>query len=139
MTAVTTGTDEKNVIEKPSRTAARRAARADAPGTLAAAELAASGALDGLFEQIDAGELELTGDGGFIPALIKTALERGLQVELTDHLGTRRARRRPRLSRTPATGRRRRRWAPRSARSTSTSRGTGRAPSRRGWCPRAAA
>jgi hypothetical protein len=43
--------------------------------------------LDGLFAQIDAGELELTGDGGFIPALIKTALERGLQVELTDHLG----------------------------------------------------
>ena len=87
MTAVTTGTDEKNVTEKPSRTAARRAARADAPGTKAAAELAASGALDGLFEQIDAGELELTGDGGFIPALIKTALERGLAVELTDHLG----------------------------------------------------
>ena len=87
MTAVTTGTDETNVTEKPSRTAARRAARADAPGTKAAAELAASGALDGLFEQIDAGELELTGDGGFIPALIKTALERGLQVELTDHLG----------------------------------------------------
>src|SRR3954469_15856472 len=87
MTAVTTGTDEKNVPEKSSRTAARRAARADAPGTKAAAELAASGALDGLFEQIDAGELELTGDGGFIPALIKTALERGLAVELTDHLG----------------------------------------------------
>jgi putative transposase len=87
MTAVTTGTDETNVTEKPSRTAARRAARAEAPGSKAAAELAASGALDGLFEQIDAGELELTGDGGFIPALIKTALERGLQVELTDHLG----------------------------------------------------
>ena len=87
MTAVTTETDETNVTEKPSRTAARRAARADAPGTKAAAELAASGALDGLFAQIDAGELELTGDGGFIPALIKTALERGLQVELTEHLG----------------------------------------------------
>jgi len=87
MTAVTTETDEARVTEKPSRTAARRAGRAQAPGTLAAAELAASGALDGLFAQIDSGELDLTGDGGFIPALIKTALERGLQVELSDHLG----------------------------------------------------
>lgn len=87
MTAVTTETTGTDVTEKPSRTAARRAERAQAPGTLAAAELAASGALDGLFAQIDAGELELTGEGGFIPALIKTALERGLQVELTDHLG----------------------------------------------------
>ncbi len=87
MTAVTTETDEAVVIEKSSWTAARRAARAQAPGTLAAAELAASGALDGLFAQIDYGELDLAGDGGFIPALIKTALERGLQVELADHLG----------------------------------------------------
>ena len=87
MTAVTTETDEAEVTQKSSRTAARRAARAQAPGTLAAAELAASGALDGLFAQIDSGELDLTGDGGFIPALIKAALERGLQVELADHLG----------------------------------------------------
>jgi putative transposase len=86
MTAVTTEIDETVVTEKPSRTAARRAERAQAPGTLAAAELAASGALDALFAQIDAGELDLTADGGFIPALTKTALERGLQVELSDHL-----------------------------------------------------
>ena len=33
------------------------------------------------------GEIELTGDGGFIPGLIKAALERGLQAELTSHLG----------------------------------------------------
>ncbi|MDP9823660.1 hypothetical protein J2S59_003469 [Nocardioides massiliensis] len=33
------------------------------------------------------GDLELTGDGGFIPGLIKAALERGLQAELSDHLG----------------------------------------------------
>ena len=49
--------------------------------------MAASGALDGLFAKIDAGEIELTGDGGFIPGLIKAALERGLQTELTSHLG----------------------------------------------------
>jgi transposase-like protein len=50
-------------------------------------ELAASGALDALFARIDAGEIELTGDGGLIPGLIKAALERGLRAELGDHLG----------------------------------------------------
>ncbi len=52
-----------------------------------AARLAASGALDELFAQIDAGEVEMTGSEGLIPGLIKAALERGLQAELTDHLG----------------------------------------------------
>jgi len=56
-------------------------------GADVAAEMAASGALDEVFARIDSGELELTGDGGFIPGLIKAALERGLQAELTDHLG----------------------------------------------------
>ena len=50
-------------------------------------ELKASGELDALFAKIDAGEIELTGDGGLIPGLIKAALERGLQAELSDHLG----------------------------------------------------
>jgi len=50
-------------------------------------QLKASGQLDALFEQIDAGKVELTGDGGFVPALVKAALERGLQAELTSHLG----------------------------------------------------
>ena len=49
--------------------------------------LAESGALDKVFESIDAGELQLTGQGGFIPALIKAVLERGLQAELTSHVG----------------------------------------------------
>lgn len=52
-----------------------------------AAELAASGALDSLFEQIDAGKLQLSGSGGLIPELIKGVLERGLQAEMTSHLG----------------------------------------------------
>ena len=43
-------------------------------GADVAAEMAASGALDEVFAQIDAGELELTGDKGFIPALIKAQL-----------------------------------------------------------------
>src|SRR5699024_8347061 len=50
-------------------------------------QLKASGQLDALFEQIDAGQVELTGDGGFVPALVKAALERGLQAELSSHLG----------------------------------------------------
>ena len=87
MTAVTTEPTGTDVTEKPSKTAAKRAARAAGPGRAAAAELAASGALDGLFARIDAGELDLTGDGGFIPELIKATLERGLQTELADHLG----------------------------------------------------
>lgn len=56
-------------------------------GKEVAAQMAASGALDDVFARIDAGELEFTGDGGFIPGLIKAALERGLQAELTQHLG----------------------------------------------------
>lgn len=50
-------------------------------------ELTASGALDDLFARIDAGDIEMTGDGGLIPELIKTTLERGLQAEMTSHLG----------------------------------------------------
>lgn len=49
--------------------------------------LAASGALDSLFERIDRGDIELTGDGGLIPELVRTALERGLEAEMTSHLG----------------------------------------------------
>ncbi|MDK8179212.1 IS256 family transposase, partial [Micrococcus luteus] len=37
-------------------------------------QLKASGQLDALFAQIDAGGVELTGDGGFVPALVKAAL-----------------------------------------------------------------
>lgn len=51
------------------------------------AELAESGALDALFAQIDAGNVPLSGDGGLLPELIKAVLERGLQAELSSHLG----------------------------------------------------
>ena len=46
-----------------------------------------SGALDALFERLDAGEIEMTGSQGLLPALLKEALERGLAAELTEHLG----------------------------------------------------
>ena len=49
-------------------------------------ELKSSGALDGIFAKIDAGE-PLTGDGGLLGGMLKAALERGLETELTDHVG----------------------------------------------------
>ena len=50
-------------------------------------ELIETGALDDLMDRIDAGGLQLTGEGGFLPEMIKAVLERGLAAELTDHLG----------------------------------------------------
>ena len=49
--------------------------------------LEASGALDELYALIDAGEVTLDGKDGLIQQLIKAGLERGLQAELSDHLG----------------------------------------------------
>ena len=46
-----------------------------------------AGLLDEVMAQADAGELRLTGEGGFLPEMIKAVLERGLAAELTGHLG----------------------------------------------------
>ena len=46
-----------------------------------------AGMLDDLMNQVDRGDLQLTGEGGFLPELVKRVLEAGLQAELTDHLG----------------------------------------------------
>jgi putative transposase len=54
---------------------------------VSAADLASSGALDALFKQIDSGKVQLSGTGGLLPELIKAVLERGLQAEMTGHLG----------------------------------------------------
>jgi putative transposase len=43
--------------------------------------------LDALIDRVDAEGLRLTGEGGFLPELVKAVLERGLAAELTDHLG----------------------------------------------------
>ncbi|QUW18543.1 IS256 family transposase [Agrococcus sp. Marseille-Q4369] len=48
--------------------------------------LKASGALDEIFAKIDAGEA-LTGEQGLIGGMLKAALERGLEAELTEHVG----------------------------------------------------
>ena len=45
-----------------------------------------SGALDEIFAKIDAGEA-LTGEQGLIGGMLKAALERGLDAELTEHVG----------------------------------------------------
>src|SRR6187455_337635 len=46
-----------------------------------------AGLFDGLMDRVDAGELTLTGEGGFLPEMVKAVLERGLAAELTEHLG----------------------------------------------------
>jgi putative transposase len=50
-------------------------------------QMTEAGLFDELFARIDGGGLRLTGEGGFVPEMIKAVLERGLRAELTDHLG----------------------------------------------------
>src|SRR5690349_22642587 len=59
------------------------------PGAARAAvrELAEAGLLDRVVERAEAGELALTGEGGFLPEMVKAVVERGLAAELTGHLG----------------------------------------------------
>jgi putative transposase len=51
------------------------------------AELAEAGLLDRVVAGAEAGQLTLTGEGGFLPEMVKAVLERGLAAELTGHLG----------------------------------------------------
>lgn len=48
--------------------------------------LKASGAMDEIFARIDAGE-PMTGSDGLLKGMLRAALERGLDAELTEHLG----------------------------------------------------
>jgi putative transposase len=50
-------------------------------------ELVDEAFLDRLMAGVDEGGVRLTGAGGFLPELLKAVLERGLDAELTDHLG----------------------------------------------------
>ena len=50
-------------------------------------ELIDDGLLDQLIQSTSDRGIELTGQGGFLPELIKAVLERGMQAELTEHLG----------------------------------------------------
>ena len=69
------------VDKKLDREERRRAQRAGVEA------LESSGALDELYAMIDAGEVQLDGKDGLIQQLIKAGLERGLQAELSGHLG----------------------------------------------------
>jgi len=59
------------------------------PSTARAAvnKMVEAGLFDHVFEGIDEGGLALTGEGGFLPEMVKAVLERGLKSELTEHLG----------------------------------------------------
>ncbi len=50
-------------------------------------ELFSDAVLDELMTRVDDRGVSLTGDGGFLPELVKAVLERGQGVELTQHLG----------------------------------------------------
>src|SRR5690348_8964259 len=95
--------------------------------------------LDELIDRADDGGVPLTGEGGFLPELVKAVLERGLAQELTDHLGYEKGdpagmgSPNSRNGTTPKTCR------PRSGRSGWTCRGTASRASNRGWCRRASA
>lgn len=47
------------------------------PARAAVNDMLAAGLLDSVMEQAAAGELTLTGEGGFLPELVRSALERG--------------------------------------------------------------
>src|SRR5688500_18424928 len=57
------------------------------PAQEAVDRLLDQGFLDDLMASVDEDGVQLTGEGGFLPELVKRVLEAGLQGELTDHLG----------------------------------------------------
>ena len=50
-------------------------------------ELISDELLDELLASTNERGIELTGQGGLLPELIRSVLERGMQAELSDHLG----------------------------------------------------
>lgn len=78
MTAVETFAAEHPALGRPTPAPSAREAIQDAID---------AGLLDEVMARIDDGTLQLTGEGGFIPEMIKAVLERGLVAELSAHLG----------------------------------------------------
>jgi putative transposase len=66
---------------------AGRDAPVEQPARKAAREVFTEEFLDDLMARVDEGELALTGEGGFLPELVKKVLERGMAAELSGHLG----------------------------------------------------
>ena len=69
------------IMEKDGRAAE------ESPARQTVNEMIEAGLLDRLMARVDADGLALTGEGGFLPEMVKAVLERGLQAELTEHLG----------------------------------------------------
>jgi len=63
------------------------AAREPGSAREAVNEMLEAGLLDDVMDRVDAGGLNLTGEGGFLSEMVKAVLERGLRAELTEHLG----------------------------------------------------
>jgi putative transposase len=57
------------------------------PARRAINEMVDAGLLDHLMSKVDDDGLALTGPGGLLPELVKAVFERGLQTELTEHVG----------------------------------------------------
>jgi putative transposase len=72
---------------QPSQAKSEDVDAAVSPARSAAVELADGEWLDELMGRVQDEGLRLTGEGGFLPELIKAVLERGLQAEMTGHLG----------------------------------------------------
>ena len=73
------------MVDSNEELTAELAARVAAAGGME--RLKESGAFDELMEQIDSGELQIDGKNGFLNQMIKAVLERGLQTEMSGHLG----------------------------------------------------
>lgn len=69
------------MLDKQAREERRRAQREGVEA------LEASGALEDVYAMIDAGRVRLDGKDGLMQQLITVGFERGLQAELTGHLG----------------------------------------------------
>jgi len=67
-------TDENQQMDQPTARSLRR-------------ELFSDQLLDKLMSRVDSDGVSLTGEGGFLPELVKAVLERGMDAELTSHLG----------------------------------------------------
>ena len=106
---------------------------ARASGREAVEDLRRSGALDALFERLDAGEVEMTGSQGLLPALLKEALERGLAAELTQHLGYEKGQTSAQARSNTRNGTTKKTVMSEVEPSRSRSPGTGQAPSPRAW------
>jgi|tagenome__1003787_1003787.scaffolds.fasta_scaffold20774973_1 putative transposase len=91
MQAPTEASSARSELSGGSLSRAAVGALASSDGPLTAESLAQALTegpwLDELMSHVDGSGLRLTGEGGFLPALIKAVLEKGLAAELSDHLG----------------------------------------------------